>query len=410
MKLAAMLNKQDPPRRWGLLPEQVKTIVRKREWDRVLSVKARLTGKKIFPVKIMLKPPTGAQATQDLQHFQTFVQAWKVFPEQHMLRWEQRNYRTLSLQRVPIALICNSIQELYSLIGDDAIAKSAKWYKNMLPILALSKDLYPVLVKHLAIIDKVTIDEARLLAKLIPQLKPKMGKGCYLRAIPLEGVDTKFLERYSNILIDILNVIYPEHASEQACLTSWLDCEPIPKGWITIRALCDVITQHLGGLSLFQLPWNTLFKVPLNASHILVVENLQSGLALPKMKDTIAVIGGGKNIAWMQAAWLHTKHVAYWGDIDTWGLSILSDVRSLIKHVQPLMMDRETLLMHQDRMVEELEPVKKCPTFLTEDEKLLFVDLSQKKFNGTRLEQERISANIISDSLSQWLSGLDAKG
>lgn len=99
---------------------------------------------------------------------------------------------------------------------------------------------------------------------------------------------------------------------------------------------------------------NTLREYELPASNILVVENMQSGLALPEMSDTIAVVGEGGNVAWVDAPWLKNKRLGYWGDIDTWGLSILSDVREKGVTIQSLMMDHKTVRLHEERMVVEL--------------------------------------------------------
>ena len=152
-----------------------------------------------------------------------------------------------------------------------------------------------------------------------------------------------------------------------------------------------------------QLSIDVLSHYELPASNILVVENMQSGLGLPRLNDTIAVFGGGKNIAWMDADWLKTKQVAYWGDIDSWGLSILSDVRAKLPTVTPLMMNLETIKNFEERMVVEPEPVDSCPIELNDSEKEIFFGLKSGRFQSSRLEQERLSADYILLKLQQWL-------
>ncbi|MEQ2018814.1 DUF2220 domain-containing protein [Photorhabdus bodei] len=115
-------------------------------------------------------------------------------------------------------------------------------------------------------------------------------------------------------------------------------------------------------------------------------------------------MGGGKNIAWMNAAWLKGKRVGYWGDIDTWGLSILSDARDKFMDIEPLMMDVETVKAHEDRMVPEPNPVESNPTLLNEDEAKLFNYLISGRFQSSRLEQERLSSDYIRNKLMNWLS------
>jgi hypothetical protein len=59
------------------------------------------------------------------------------------------------------------------------------------------------------------------------------------------------------------------------------------------------------------------------------------------LPNTIAVLGSGLNLEWMNATWLKDRRIAYWGDIDTWGLVMLAAARRRQPHLEPLLMDRE---------------------------------------------------------------------
>lgn len=398
------MNKLPQTPNWGLLPEQVKHIIRQREWDNTATLKARLSGRKVFPISLGLKPPSGRTAISDMQHFQKYIKLWQTFSIQKFIRWETRNYRDLSEQKIPTFLTLDSVEDLIEFIGVEARKRSVIWSKNMSPLLEINKDLYPALVKHLDVIEKITHQDAQLLAQLIPQLSAGMGEGLYLRALPLVGVDTKFLETYKTLIADLLDILHDDNVSKAGGLLEWLGCLTAPKGWLTIRPLCQKTIASMAGLPIMQLTGDMLRQYTLPAPNILVVENLQTGLGLPEMEDTIAVIGGGKNITWMDAKWLKNKRVAYWGDIDTWGLSILSDVRSRLGHVEPLMMDTNTLVLHEERMVNERRPVENSPEYLTEAETQLFEHLKSYVFKDSRLEQERLSTDYIHLKLKKWLS------
>ena len=146
----------------------------------------------------------------------------------------------------------------------------------------------------------------------------------------------------------------------------------------------------------------TLLDFELPAKKILVIENEQSCLSLSNIPDTIAVSGGGKNVSWMKADWLADKQVAYWGDIDSEGLAILSDVRSKLSKVNPLMMDSETVEAYQDRMVDEPESVAREPIALTDRELLLFRMLRNGDYGHTRLEQERLPMDFVYEKVRLW--------
>ena len=394
-------------RPWGLLPADVRELVLKREWHNTSSIKARLLNKKPFPIRIGLKPPGGQSAVEDIEHFQTFIRQWRSFPSQQFIEWETRNYRTLSEQMLPKFFILKNIQELIEFIGVEAVKRSQIWKTNMSPLLGTYPDTYPALVRHLQTIESMRPSDARLLPALIEQLTPGMGSDKYLRALPLMGVDTKFLENYQALISDILDTVHDNAVANAGGLHEWLDCHTTPKGWLTIRPLCENVQAKLGGFPILQLSGDVLKEQGLPANHILVVENIESGLGLPLLPDTIAVFGGGKNVAWMEAPWLKNKRVAYWGDIDTWGLSILSDVRSKLPAVEALMMDQETLDHHQDRMVGERKSVENIPEFLTDSETRVFLRLKNAIKNNSRLEQERLSPDYIQSKLKNWITSVD---
>ena len=70
-----------------------------------------------------------------------------------------------------------------------------------------------------------------------------------------------------------------------------------------------------------------------------------------------------------------TVTVGYWGDIDSEGLAILSDARSRLSSITPLMMDELTVKTFAERMVPEPDSVSKDPVALTETELALFKGL-----------------------------------
>jgi len=292
--------------------------------------------------------------------------------------------------------------ELITLIGPKAEARKQRWDTLMRPVLNVDTRLSQVLLKHLATVEEMTPDDTGLLAQLLPQLQQDMGQGNYLRALPVQDVDTKFIERYQTLIADLLDRLHDGAISAHGGLLQWLDCREIPGGWLQVRPLCPASRKQMAGLPLLQMDTRTLQIHPLPAGRILIVENKQSGYALPELEDTIAVFGGGRNTRWMQSEWLPQKQLAYWGDLDSWGLAILSEARSWQSHLKALMMDEATLLQHQTRMVNEKESYKLSPEHLSEAEQQLFHRLRDGYYGKTRLEQERLASDYIRQQLNQW--------
>jgi hypothetical protein len=389
---------------WGLSPDDVRALLLKKEWASTKNLRERLLGQRPFPLRVSLKVPTGAQALKQVDRFHAFIKQWKQSPQQHQIQWVQKQYRELGSHNVPASLSLDSMQQLIEFLGPKAMARGQRWEQRMAPILDLDANLYPVLVRHLPRLEQMSEEDTNLIAKLILQLHPNIGRESYLRALPLQQVDTKFLENNFALIADLLDAHLGGAVSQANGLMNWLGCVDIPKAWLLVRPLCPQSRQRLCGLPILQLTAQTLRHSALPARNILIVENNQSGYGLPQLADTIAVFGGGANVSWLDADWLHDKHIAYWGDIDTWGFKLLSDARQHLPSLNALMMDDQTFSQFQQRAVPEPSPVDQLPPNLFAEEIELFDEFQRGRYRGQRLEQERISADYIADRLQAWLT------
>lgn len=390
-------------RAWGRLPGEVVAELRKREWDNPGRLKSRLLGDRSFPISRPLKPPTGNQALDDVAHFHAYIGAWMKWPKAEQVVWEPRKYQQLGEHSVPVSLKVDSIQALIEALGGDAVERSHRWAARMNPLLEIEQKLFPVLVKQLPALELLSVTDVELLAKTLLQLKPGMGEGLYRRALPLVGVDSKFVETYQALLVALLDGLHDQQVSMVGGLEPWLCCIPVPNNWLFVRPLCPATRRALAGFSLLKISLDQLLEQPLPGMRILVVENIQSGFALPQLPNTVAVFGGGRNTSWLQAEWLSQKEIGYWGDIDTWGLKILAEVRLRQPHVQALMMDGFTLAAHIERGVDEPSPTDAPSAGLTLEELDLFESLRARERGVGRLEQERLSQDFIVSRLLAWI-------
>ena len=387
---------------WGLLPSAVKLHVIMTEWDNRGRFKTRLLNQRPFPIKINLKPPKGRRAVYALEHFDAYVSAWKNYPRQDWLEWQFRTYRDIGQKDVPQYLVLSNIKDLIDYLGEVAETTCRQWAETMAPLLALPSDtLYPVLVKHLEALEALSAAESQRMADLIQQLKAGLGAKNYLRALPV--VDVEYLDQYRAMIVDILDALHAGAITQAGGLEAWLECAQNPTDWLWVRPLCAAAQQKMGGFPIMQLPQDVLRQHPLPATNILVIENRQPGLGLLELDDTIAVLGGGKNIAWMDALWLQDKRVGYWGDIDTWGLAILRDVRQHMPTVTPLMMDQATWERFATQRIEEPNSLADSPAGLTVAEQQLFADLRTAEGSVYRLQQERISTDYSGKILQEWV-------
>lgn len=430
---------------WGLLSEDVFHTLKNKYWQNSRNLKSLLSDGDSFPLVVPLKPPRGNAAIQNIGHFQSFVSSWKSFSQDSIygasqersdsnntgceVIWEKRNFRLLAEQGVPTHLKILDIGSLACILGPDKERQLQSWLSKIRYIFEqlssqflsqqsyspqsqrhqassshgnIDQNLFQALIDHLETLDSFEQDDLELLVRLLPQLQKGMGQGCYLRTLPVTFVDTKFIEKNLRIIESIV-IALVDRSVKDTGLMSWLDCKEKPKDWLLVKPLCQETRSLLGGLPLLRLSSDTLQEFELPARNILVIENEQSCLALRDVRNTMAVSGGGKNVSWMKADWLADKNVGYWGDIDSEGLAILSDARSKLSSIAPLMMDVHTVKTFEERMVPEPDSVSKDPVALTETELALFQGLRADQYVGKRLEQERLPMEYVAQYIDAWV-------
>lgn len=388
---------------WGLLPDTIQQRLRTLEWDNRKNLRDRLSGARTVTMKVSLKPPTGKQALADLDHFNHFINQWNQSPWQCFVSYESRKYRQIGRRKIPVKFELSSFEQLVQVLGRSARNYTERWQTVMQPLLHHNAGLYPVLIQHLQWLEENNELQATRLVQVLQQLHAGMGEDCYLRALPLQGIDTKFVETHEALLIDILDFIHNGEVSGAGGIRQWLDCRNNPGNWVLVRPLCQQTRNALGGLHILQIDTETLQQKELSAEHILMVENDQSGLCLPEVKNTIAVISGGNNLSWLDNnQWLKQHHTLYWGDIDSWGFGFLDNARRKQPHIESIMMDVKTVNQFSAQMVEEAQSRWLPLSHLTTAEQQLYIDLSRGQYPGNRLEQEKLSQDYIIDSLRRF--------
>jgi len=387
---------------WGTLPEAVRRRLRQLEWDNIGNLRARLLGDRSFPIRISLKPPTGRQAIEAMAHFQSYMAEWRAWPGPGHVEYRTSNLSQVGRHDLPMALVLESFDELTSFLGPAAQARRQHWESVFEPLSALESELHACLVRNLITLELLSVTDAERLAATLAQLKPGLGRDNYLRALPLTGVDTKFVEQHVALLTELADALHLGTVRAAGGLLAWLGCRAVPYDWLYVRPLCDDGRRALGGIDLLQLSTATLLATPLPGRSVVIVENVAAGYALPRLPGTIAVFGGGANVRWTQADWLAGRRLGYWGDIDTWGLHYLASVRRIQTHVEPLLMDLATVQAHLPCMVDEKEPNPAIPEHLNSAETELYQDLLARRYGGCCLEQERLVADWVREGLHRW--------
>lgn len=163
--------------------------------------------------------------------------------------------------------------------------------------------------------------------------------------------------------------------------------------WPT-RTMCHLLGVSTRGFyDWLDRPMNQHERANAQLLQAIISENKDTGLSLPDIPGTVAFIRLGNAVSLLgQLPWVQELPVLYWGDVDTYGFSILAQARKTLGNVRSMMMDLETLELHRDRVVDERQQATNVDHALLTTQELATYEglLNGKWWTQKRLEQERI--------------------
>lgn len=358
-----------------------------------------------WPVRLVLKGPSSADMTG---HFDA-VREWamKLAAMPHLrLEWREVRHRVHGRQRLPAAVWIDEPDAALALIGKRR--EVARWQGLWERASAEFPALLPWLVRRPLQALELAACWPRLLA-VVRWMLAHPRPGVYLRQVDAPGVDSKFIETHRAVLSELLDLALPAEAidaeatgtggfarrygfREKPVLIRFRSLDPA-LAIVRCGSACPDTALDAESFATLDLPLRRVF----------ITENEINYLAFPPIRESIVIFG--KGYGWeslSRAGWLSRLPVHYWGDIDTHGFAILDQLRERFPHVRSFLMNRETLLAHQDHWDRDPRPASYDPRHLTDDERALFDDLRDDRLGERlRLEQERIGFPWLMKALAE---------
>lgn len=252
-----------------------------------------------------------------------------------------------------------------------------------------------LLVRRLTQWRQTPVDAVIATAGIALQLEPGCAQSKPLRALAVQGNDSKFFERHAGLLTALLDARFDGEASGQG-LIGFLGALPEEEHWLLVAALAPGLLPFARQ----RVAASELMTTPLPDSRILLIENERCLHQLPQpLPGTIAILGAGLDLSWLAAPWLQQRNVAYWGDLDTWGLRMLAVARSHLPQLHPLLMDKGTFDAHANRAVKEPVHAQALPDLHPQEAAL---DAYLRQLEYGRLEQEFLPAEKVAKAIAHW--------
>ena len=366
-----------------------------RQWqDTDLRESRLLTPESAFPFTLPIGKPSPSLVASDLTRVKQHIESWRSVTVGH-INFKEVSYRaTAGGVGIPIGWEIRNPDEWIQASASQTLRNEFTHLSAM--IAETHEQFHRILIRQRSLSRGTAVAEVVQASKLALALEPGYARGKPLRTLSLEGIDTKFFERNQRLITALLDVRFDGEVGE-AGLISFLDAAPEGEHWLLV---VDLNGSQLPFRRL-RITTQELQSTELPADRIIIVENERCLHQLPETPNTIAVLGCGFDLTWTQATWLQDKRVAYWGDIDTWGLALLAKARTNIPSLLPLLMTEAVFKSHRESSVPEPVHANSDPSRnLTPEEHSLF-HLLRTEERG-RLEQEFLPIPLVHKAILDW--------
>jgi hypothetical protein len=375
-------------------PTELKMVLR-RQWEMAAKRESRLLGgSNAWPVVVSIGRPKPKVMASDLDAVKRHVDQWRRVNIGEVV-WESISYRaTANPVEIPLYWKLGKPSEWVAACADRSMREE---FESMSVFVEQAEPCFhSLLIRRRSLWREKSLDEMLQAARLALSLEPGCADGRPLRTLSLEGIDTKFFERNSSFVTAMLDARFEGEVSRIG-LETFLGAVSDNEHWLLVMDLDGTLLPFRKQ----RVRSSELKDTPLPGTGLLIVENESCQHQLPDLPMTIAVLGAGFDLRWTQTDWVLGRQVGYWGDIDTWGLQFLANVRHALPYLDALMMTPEIYERNLDAAVRE--PVvagTDVPVGLNPIERSLYERILSEPRG--RLEQEFLPETCVHETLRNW--------
>lgn len=358
---------------------------------------------------------TEAEAVRDLPGLKAELMRWReILPQRpgwRVVLAEQR-FRTVGLTvRLPRELTVDSTESLLRALHPNGITP-ALWrtalsrLQRFCETFALTSDesrksAVAALRSLKLLFSSDTSDrEFEAVLNTLSWLLRHPNAGLFPRALPVEGVDSKWLERRRGTLARLWNTVTGENVSS-ADFLEHAGLLRLPQ-FVSVRNASSWVKEGTAE-NVVKLTPEALAQTAPEGPFVLIIENEQTALSLD-LGNVPIFFGLGYGVTLLASLpWMKEKRILYFGDLDTHGLAILAECRRLFPQTESVLTDLATFERFRALAVPEPKQAALPTDRLTTEER----DLGERLLaEGLRLEQERIPLETVREAL---LRALDPK-
>lgn len=361
-----------------------------------------------------LRPPTERQVLADPAAAESWVRGWAAQPLPAGLEvdWEDRTWRSVGTQRVPVRLLARTPEDLARYVGGREDRDHRTFAERVGRIRGMAGEPDPggprpaghaevaevaeapgptdpltaVLRRNADRITHLPAPEFDRLLAVTAWLGAHPVTGLRPRQLPIRGVDSKWFSAHRTVVTALHGALFGGAGTAEGIRAGvglgMVESDPA----VRLRILDPSL--HLAGLTDLQVPLTQAAGLDWQPGTVLIVENQETLLSLPPAHGVVALWGRGFDTAATALPWLRGRPILYWGDLDSHGFAILHRYRSHLPQIESVLMDEGTLEAFTDLWVPEPKPFRGTLATLTPAESRTLERLRGE--GDVRLEQERV--------------------
>ena len=307
----------------------------------------------------------------------------------YSIEYQKVKTRKHGEQDIPVSISFLTESDYLKFIGKEQA--TVDFRKNLERILSAFPELYEWVCRYPnKVLDNYKIWDGLLRVCTFFKNNPKPQ--LYIRELPIQ-VDTKFIERNKGTIKELLEIIIAESVNtDETRFETRFNLrfdEPVVRFRVLDKAMSQVLFSGVDDMSI---PISQFRESEIPVETVYIVENKMNMLTFPPIQKSIVVWGHGFGVDILKdVAWLKSKKIFYWGDLDAQGFQILSETRAHFPQVASFLMDRATFDNFYEGDIGTASNVENG-LYLTPEEIEMFKYLKE---NNLRLEQEKIPFSYV---------------
>lgn len=158
-----------------------------------------------WPLEITLGHLNESEAARQIKYVRTWIDAWQQWHGNGTLAWQERCYRNLGTQRLPYRLQIDSPDDVAAWLGETNSYRSARErYSRLSARWPLLVDCLP---RHFDMLAGYSEVDFERLESLLVWLHAHPGSNLYPRQLPIDGLDSKWLENRQGLVAELVAVL-----------------------------------------------------------------------------------------------------------------------------------------------------------------------------------------------------------